>query len=178
MIGKMALTFFLALSLFSSPTSVLAATDKEDLLVGMKLLPLLSNKITDTVTFAIVFDPANASSKREAEGIKAILDSGMTISGDIKIIPVLVPASALDKLAGSKVAILAGGMGKYYDDVNKIAISNSILTMSTDLACVQGGKCIIGIVSKPRVEVYYNKSAAEAAKVTFSQVFSLLVKQI
>jgi hypothetical protein len=130
------------------------------------------------VPLAIVYDPAEAASKQEADGIKAALDSGLSISGDIKFVPVLVPAGTLDGLAASRVAILTAGLSGYYDGISRIAVTNSILTMSTDLACVRGGKCIIGIVSKPRVEIYYNRSAAEAAKVVFSQVFSLLVKEI
>lgn len=110
--------------------------------------------------------------------MKAIVDNHFEISGDIKLLAVLVPTNDLNKLAGSRVALLTGGLSKYYEDINKIATSNSILTMSTDLACVRAGKCIIGIISKPMVEIYYSKSAAEAAKISFSQVFSLLVKQI
>lgn len=50
--------------------------------------------------------------------------------------------------------------------------------MSTDLGCVKANKCILGLVSKPSVDIYYSKSAADAAKITFSPAFTMLVKQI
>ena len=159
-------------------TSSFAATDQADLAVGMKTLPLLANKITGTATLAIIFDPNNAASKEEAAGIKAILDSGFEAPGDLKITGVLVPVSDLDKMMGSKIAILTSGLSAHYGAITKVATNNGVLTMSTDLGCVKANQCVLGIVSKPHVEIYYSKTAADAAKISFGQVFAMLVKQI
>ncbi len=144
----------------------------------MKTLPLLTNKITGTTTLAILFDPANAASKQEASGIKAILDGNFVGPDELKLNGMLVPVNDLSKITGSKLAILTDGLSAHYDAISAAAISNGTLTMSTDLGCVQANKCVLGIVSKPHVEIYYSKAAAEAARITFGQVFTMLVKQI
>ncbi len=170
------LLFFL--SSLVAPMPVEAMTDEADLLVGLKVLPLLTEKMTGTVMFAIIFDPDNASSKQEAESIKNILDGNFETPGNVKLSPFLVPVNNLDLAVGSKIAFITAGLSKYYDGIGRAAGNGKILTMSTDLACVEANKCVIGIISKPNVEIYYSKSAAEAASIGFSQVFSLLVKQI
>src|SRR5208337_1593410 len=56
------------LSLAAAPAR---ATDQKDLAIGLKTLPLMENKITGAAVAAIVFDPANAASKADADAIKA-----------------------------------------------------------------------------------------------------------
>ena len=165
-------------SIMMLASSALAATDQTDLSVGIKTLPLLTNKIEGSAKIAIVFDPANGASKQEAGGIKAILDAGFEAPGDLKLTGVLVPVGDLATMADSKIAILTSGLSTHFDAISTAAASNSILTMSTDLSCVQANKCILGIVSRPNVEIYYSKTAADAAKISFSQAFKMLVKQI
>jgi len=157
---------------------VCAATDQADLSVGMKTLPLLTTKITGVATLAIVYDPDNPTSKEEADGIKAVLDSGFEAPGDLKLIGALVPVGNLGKMARSRIAILTGGLSAYYDAISAAAENNSILTMSTDLNCVKSNKCVLGIASKPRVEIYFSKAAADAAKISFAEAFTMLVKLI
>jgi hypothetical protein len=166
----------LAASAFAGPAS--AITDKADLSVGMKTLPLLTNKIIGTARLAIIFDPANTASKEEADGIKAILDEGFEAPGDLKLTGVLLPVDDLEKMAGSKIAILTDGLSRHYNAISNVAAKNEVLTMSTDLGCVQTNKCVLGIVSKPHVKIYYSKTAADTANVRFGQVFTMLVKQI
>ena len=155
-----------------------AATDQADLTVGIKTLPLLVDRITGTTTMAIIYDPANPASKSEADEIKSIVDKGLEAPGELKLVSKLVPVDELAALSGSKIAILTSGLSAHYDAIGKTASANAVLTMSTDLGCVQANKCILGIVSKPHVEIYYSKVAAEAAHINFGQVFALLVKQI
>lgn len=159
-------------------TSTLAATDEQDLSVGVKTLPLLSNKITGTVKLAIVFDPVNPASRAEANGIKAILDGGFEAPGDLKLVGVMLPVADLGMLSGNKIAVLTSGLSGHYDTIRDAASSNGVLTMSTDLECVRANRCVLGIVSKPHVEIYFSKMAADAAKLGFEQAFTMLVKQI
>ena len=153
------------------------ATEQKDLAVGLKTLPLLTNKLSGTAVAAVVFDPANPASKSDADAIKAALDGGMK-AGDVAISGVLVPVSDLSKLASAKIAFVAQGTSSSFDKIASAASSNGVLTISTDLDCVKGGKCVLGVVSSPSVEIYYNKAAGDAAKVTFSPAFTMLVKQI
>ena len=173
--------FVLALLVFmcSAPvTSAFADTDKSDLVVAMKTLPLLANKIVGMAKIAVIFDANNADSKQEATHIKNIIESGLEIPGDIKLVAILVPVTSLQDISGKQIAILTDGLSKYYDAINQLAINNHVLTMSTDLVCVHANKCILGIISQPKVEIYYSKQAADAAQVSFGPVFSMLVKQL
>lgn len=169
-------SIFFCCMAFSAPA--FAVTDKADITVGMKTLPLLTTKITGTVTLAIVFDPANAESKTEAQEIKAVLDGNFQASGDIKLVGLLLPVQELGNISHHKIAIITGGLSKYYDAIGAATANTGILTMSTDLDCVRANKCILGIVSKPTVDIYYSRSAADSAKTGFSQAFTMLVKQI
>lgn len=155
-----------------------AATDREDLAVGMRTLPLLTTAIIGEATLAIVYDPDNHASKEEADGIKAILDSEFEAPGDLKLVSALVPVGNLAKMAGSRIAVLTGGLSAHYDAISAAAASSSILTMSTDMSCVRSNKCVLGIVSKPHVEIYFSKTAADAAKISFAEAFTMLAKLI
>ena len=163
-------------ALLACPVS--AVTDQADLSVGMKTLPLLTSKIEGSATVAIIFDPDNPTSKEEASGIKAILDGGFEAPGDLKLSGVLVPTDELRRMAGSRIAVITGGMIAHYDAIGAAAATDGVLTMSTDLGCVRANKCVLGIVSKPHVEIYYSKIAADAAKISFDQIFTLLIKQM
>ena len=156
----------------------MAATDQVDLSVGMKTLPLLTNKIQGSATVAIVYDPSEPSSKEEAAGIKAILDGDFSAPGDLKLGGLLVPVNELGKMAGSKIAVLTGGLGSYYDAIGSAATAGDVLTMSTDLGCVQANKCVLGIVSKPHVQIYFSQGAADALHLGFSSAFLMLVHKI
>jgi hypothetical protein len=154
------------------------AADQLDLSVGLKTLPLLDNKITGATVMAIVYDPANAESKAEANTVKSIIDAGLTGPGGIKISSLMVTTAELAKLSEAKLAYVTYGLKGSYDAIGAAASSNGVLTMSTDLECVKANKCILGVVSKPSVEIYYSKTAADAAKMGFAQAFAMLVKQV
>lgn len=166
------------LASYTFPIPGYADTNKADLTVGMKTIPLLDTKLAGTVKLAILFDPANPDSKQEADRIKAILDGGFQTLDGLKLVGVLVPVDNLDMLRDSKIAVLSSGLAAYYNAINNAVTGNGILTMSTDLGCVRAQKCILGIQSRPRVEIYYSKEAAQNANVVFGQVFSLLVTEI
>ncbi len=159
-------------------TSVSAATDEADISVGMKTLPLLSDAITGTTFLAIIYDPSNAASVKEADGIKSIIDRKLETPDDLKLVGTLVPVGELQKLSASKIAFLTGELGSYYNAIGTVSARNHVLTMSTDLGCVQANQCVLGITSKPHVQIYFSQGAANAAQITFGQVFMMLVKKI
>ncbi|MDR3449739.1 MAG: hypothetical protein P4M15_08370 [Alphaproteobacteria bacterium] len=149
-----------------------------DLSVALKTLPLLTNKITGPTSVAIIYDPSNTESKADAERIKSIIDGGLQAPGDIKLITQLTSASDLSGLAAAKIAFLAQGMrSAACKAVAGVAASAGTLTISTNLDCVKANQCVLGIVSKPQVEVYFSPVAAEATKIGFASAFTMLTKQ-
>jgi hypothetical protein len=165
-----------SVTLSSAPCT--AKTERADLLLGIKTLPLLTNKIEGSANVAIIFDPASSASKQDAIGIKAIFDSGFEVSGNLELNSMLVPVNELGKMAGTRIAVLTEGLSANYDAISAAASAGGILTMSTDLGCVQSHKCVLGMVSSPHVVIYYSKVAADAARITFGEVFTMLVKRI
>lgn len=155
------------------------ATDQLDVSVGLKTLPLLTNKITGQATMAIVFDPANAASKADADAVKALLDAGIDAPGGVKLTGQLVGVGELAKLSAAKIVVVAAGVGKgSYDAIATAVAAAGALSISTDLDCAKAGKCVLGIVSKPNVEIYFSKAAADAAHVGFAPAFTMLAKPI
>jgi len=165
------------LLLWFALASPAAATERLDIQVGTKALPLLTNKMSGDVPMAVVYDPANADSKTDAEGIKKNVDDGIDAPGGIKLSAMLVGVGELSKLSTAKIAFLTPGLSAHFDAIGAAAAGAGVLTISTDIECVKAGKCILGVATKPSVTMYYSKAASEAAKITFSQAFTLLVKQ-
>lgn len=156
----------------------LAATNKDDLAVGVKSIPLLEKKIQGSAAVAVVFNPADAESKGEADVIKGIFDGGLDAPGGVKLSASLVPVSELGKISGSQIVVLTGGLKSYFEAIATAVNGAGVLSLSTDLECVRSNKCILGIVSKPSVEIYYSSKAAADANVSFATAFTMLVKKI
>lgn len=171
------LLWICALLVTSLLTATANATDQKDLSIAEKTLPLLQNKLSGTVSVAIVFDPANPASKSDADAIKAALDAEPNAAG-LTLAPVMVPASDLSKILPTKMAIISYGMKSFFDQIAAVAASAGTLTVSTDLDCVKSNKCVLGVVSAPAVDIYYSKAAADAGKIIFAPAFTMLVKQI
>lgn len=155
------------------------ATNQLDLSVALKTLPLLTNKIASPAVVAIIYNPASPESKVDAEAIKSIIDSGLEAPGNIKLTARMTSTSELSGLSGAKIAFLAHGLSLAdYSVVSTAASSVGVLTICTDIECVKTNKCVLGVVSKPQVEVYYSPTAAEAAKISFASAFTMLAKQV
>ncbi len=126
---------------------------------------------------AIIYDPANANSKADADAINAAIGGGMDAPGGAKITALMVPvADAAAKISQAKLAFVTRGACS--DAVGSAAAAAGVLSITTDLDCVKSNKSIIGVVSAPSVEIYYSKAASDAAKIGFSSAFTMLVKQI
>ncbi len=155
------------------------ATDQLDISTGLKTLLLMTNRVSGLIAVAVVFDPANPESRMDAENIRSAIDSGNGVPGGLKMTAELVGYTSFLKSTDAKVAFLAKAIPvSSFDTISATAQSSGILTISTDLDCVKSGKCVLGIMSKPRVEIYYSPAAAEAAHINFAPAFIMLAKQV
>lgn len=155
------------------------ATDVLDISTALKTLLLMNDKPSGAIVVAVVFDPAAPASKADAAAIKNNIDNGAGVPSGLNITAKLVETSALGNLSGAKVALLASDLpAGSFSAVSAAANALGVLTVSTDLACVKSGKCVLGIVSKPRVEILYNAAAADAAHISFANTFLMLVEHI
>ncbi|MTJ81939.1 MAG: hypothetical protein F8N37_13125 [Telmatospirillum sp.] len=161
------------------PASPAQATDAVDLAVGLKTLPLLADRIASPVTMAVVFDPANPESRRDADVIKAAADASPRLSGGQALVALPVAVTDLPSLKGLRLIFLAQGVGGHaFDVVSETAATAGVLSITADLSCVNAGKCVIGIVSRPTVEVFFSATAADRAHVEFTPAFAMLAKRV
>ena len=160
-------------------TQLARATDKLDLSVAMKTLPLLSRALMSPVPVAVVYDPTIPESKADADTIKSVFDGGLEAPGDTKMNTSLVDIKALAGLSNFKIVFLTHGLSTADGEVVGLAASAAgCLTFCSDIDEVKANNCVIGLTSKPRVAVYYSPTAAENARISFVPAFTMLVKQV
>lgn len=154
-----------------------AETTSRDIDVLGRTFNFLENRISGSVPTAIVYDSSNAASQTEATAIQGLLGNGLSVGG-ATLTPVMVDVSSISDISGYRVAIVTGGMSGHYASILAAAQSGNTLTVSTDISCVQGGSCVMGVQSAPSVEIYVNRSAAESCGVGFQQAFRMMINEI
>lgn len=155
------------------------ATNTLDITTGLKPLILLNGRNSESVKVVIVFDSGSEASRNDAQLIKSDMDNGASVPGGLKIVTQLMAVSDIAKLGEAKAVFLADSISPSgYDAINNAASLAGALTISTDLRCVRTNKCVLGIVTSPRVEIYYSPTAADALRINFPAAFLMLVRQI
>jgi len=153
-----------------------ADTSAKDIQIAARAVAFMTNAPSGDVMTAIVYDPANAASQSEADAIMAAMAKGVK-AGKAKLLPKLVPIDSLGNISGSKVAFITGGMGSHHAAIFAAASTQAILVISTDMDCVNAGNCVVGVASKPKVEIIISSSARTAADISFKSAFLMMVKE-
>lgn len=142
---------------------------------GVRALSFLRPVMSGAVTAAIIYQPGNAASEKEALSIERALGGGLVV-GALTLKARRVPANALSGLAGTRVAFLTKGLN--YSDIASATAPRSIVTIGSDPACALAGFCVIAISSVPTVQITVSKVACAAARVSFGSAFLMLVKEV
>ena len=158
------------------PLSAFAGTTQLDIKVGGKAAAFVQPALSGDVPTAIVFDPANAESKADADAIAAAIGDGLSIKNST-LKPVMVEIGNLSALSGVKVAFLTHGLGGNKAAVASAAAQNGVLTISNDMSCVESDQCVVGVESKPKVSIVVSKAASEASSLSFGSAFLMMVKE-
>lgn len=168
--------FAAAMILMGSPAS--ADVGLKDVQVVAKTLGFTNPPLSGSIKVAIVFDPALPQSQKDADDLKGILGAGLA-AGAATLVPTMVPVAQLDaSLDGVGVVFITGGMSSHYDRIFTSAKGKKLLSVSNDVACVQAGRCIMGVKSDPKVEIIVNKTAADASSVGFAPAFRMMISEI
>ena len=177
-LARLSVSCVLALFLLASQPAW--ATTSTDILVGVKTLPLLSEKPTSPVIIGIIYDPNSSASKADADVAMAAFNKIGQVAGGLQFIGKLIPVTELSKLAQVRAAFIMEGTRASMDAIYAASTATHVLTMSSDISCVQNEKCTLGILTggASDVEIYYSKAAADAASVSFVQAFLMLVKRV
>ena len=58
------------------------------------------------------------------------------------------------------------------------ASSSGVMTVSTDMGCVESGNCVMGVQAAPSVRIVVNRGAADASSVSFAAAFAMMIEEI
>ena len=156
---------------FAAPAA--AETTQRDLEVIGRALGFVEGASGSDRTVAIVYDPA---SQAEAEALNAAMSGGLS-AGRVTLNGRLVPAGDLSGLSGAHAAVLLGSASGDAGVFGQ-ASSNGVMTVSTDMGCVESGQCVMGVQSAPSVRIVVNGGAAEASSVSFAAAFAMMIEEI
>jgi hypothetical protein len=143
--------------------------------VASRVISFLQPAPTGTIPGAIIYQPGNAASEAEAASIER---AGPLVAGKGSLRLKRVPVGSLGQLAGVRVAFVTSGLREEESQIAAAAARQSILTITSDLNCVQAAHCVVAISSAPRVQITVSRAASKAANIQFGSAFLMLVKEI
>lgn len=152
-----------------------AAADLLNVPVAARVVSFLQPPPTGSLQAAIIYQPGNSASEAEAAAIER---AGTLSAGKATLRLRRVAVSALGGLAGTRVAFVTSGLRDQQAQIAAAASRQSILTITSDLGCVQAGRCAVAVSSQPRVQITVSRAACKAANVQFGSAFLMLVKEI
>jgi hypothetical protein len=156
-----------------------AATTPADLGVGVRTVRFLEDPPKDKVPVAVVYDGQSKESSDDAQAILAWLQANRSVLG-AEIEPGLVDVRNLTGLSVPRgVAIVAAHTDqRFFDAIFDYARRTGALTMSADLACVNAGRCTVGMRAGDSVVVLVNHQVMKDCGTRFKQGFLMMVKGI
>jgi len=154
--------------------SPMAAADL-NLPVATRVISFLQPAPSGTIAAAIIYEPGNAASEAEAASIE---HGGILVAGKGTLRLKRVAANALGGLAGVHVAFVTTGLREAQGQIAAAAARQSILTITSDVGCVEAAHCVVAISSSPRVQITVSRAASKAANIQFGSAFLMLVKEI
>ncbi|WP_300555987.1 hypothetical protein [Maricaulis sp.] len=150
-----------------------AETTTRDLEVIGRALGFVENQSGSERVLAIIHDAASAG---EAEALLASLGGGLR-AGRVTLTGRLVNSADLSGLDGAHAAVLLGAVAGDAS-VAQAVNSASILSVSSDMGCVQAQGCVMGVQSAPSVRIVVNRANAGAASVSFAAAFAMMIEEI
>ena len=140
--------------------------------VAGRVLTFLENGPTGRAVIGVVYDPAKPGSVAEKNAIMAAIGGGYS-AGAVTIIGKPMEAGAV---GGAKILFVTRGVN--YAAVGSDARAKHIITIGSDVACVESGACVIGISTDPTVQIVVNHNAAAAVGASFRAAFRMMIHEI
>jgi hypothetical protein len=162
----------------ASPAPAPAATEPgaDELRLIAQSMGFLLRPPTGTREVGIVYPAGSAAGRAEAERIRDAFGTSLQ-AGSLTLIPRLltvVEAAHEDSAA----ALLLTDAALPQASALALAIAGKgMLTITSDPASVTTGKAVMAVRSEPRVEIYVNRAAAQAAGVEFSTAFRMMIQE-
>ncbi len=161
-------------ALFLCPLGSHAEGSREIQVAG-RTLTFLDNGPSGKVVFAVVFDPSKPASVAEKDEVMAAIGAGMSVGG-ATVVGRAVEMNGLGSAGDAGAFYLTHGVN--YTAAGAFAKSKKILSISSDMACVQSGACVMGVAASPKVEIVVNAATAGAEGISFKAAFKMMIKEI
>jgi hypothetical protein len=147
-----------------------------DLQIAARALSFMEDPLSGSVRVGIVHAPANARSARQAEELRAMLGSGLQV-GNLELRPVMVELDDAE-VAEVDLFFLTEYLNPHQVPLSSISAVRQIPCVTTDIAQVQSGTCIMGVRSTPKIEILVNRAATLESGMTFSTVFRVMITEL
>ena len=159
------------------PRPCMAQFSARDGQIIARTLSFLDPGTTGVVELGIAYAPGRPASVRQAENLRAVIGDAL-VAGKVTLKAKLIPVDQLPKASRIVGIFVTADLGSQLDEVAATARRLHIPTISTEMACVQAARCILGFSSQPTVEIVLNHNAANSAGVRFTQAFRMLVREL
>lgn len=171
---KRSLALALVSALFAT-AAVCAEITQTDVLVAGRAIGFVEKFGRGELSIGIVVASDSAQSVQQANDLRATLGSQFRV-GNLVLKPVVL---RLNQLADADVDLffLTDGVGAEATKVAEVGKARKIPCITFDLSQVRNGVCTIGVQSRPRIEVFVNRKAAEESNTKFSNVFRLMITE-
>lgn len=123
---------------------------------------------------AIAYTAGDSDSKQDALAIAAEVGAGLVTRRGV-LRPLVVDT---DSLAEHRFAVVIQAAGAAGPALAHAWRTQHALCVTTDFVTVRKGECIIGIRTKPRVQIVLNEQAARAADVHFATAFLMMINEL
>lgn len=147
-----------------------------DLQVAARALSFMEKPLSGRVRVGVVYSPQSPRSTSQAQQLRAQLGAGMKV-GNLELVPVMVPLGDA-KTAGVDLFLLTEYVPPGEMSLAGISKARQIPCVTTDLAMVKNGSCIMAVSSKPKIEIIVNRNAAIDSGLRFATAFRVMVTEI
>ena len=148
----------------------------QDLQIAARALSFMETPLTGSVRAGIVYSARDQRSVRQAEELERLLERGVRL-GSFNVRAVRVE---IDRVAGADVDLFL--MTDFVRDAGAqravLSGTKSIPCVTTDIELVRDGVCMMGVRSKPKVEILISHEAARKSGITFATVFRMLITEL
>jgi hypothetical protein len=146
-----------------------AQTDSRELQMIARAVAFVQGLPRGAIEVAVVDGPG-------ADAMAAAMGGGVA-AGGVTLLPRRISLADLPG-SGVRVIIVPEGQGASHQAIAEAARRLHAVTLSSDMACVRGGHCVVGVAVRPRVDIVISRAAAAAANVRFSQAFRVVFREI
>ena len=172
---KTATALGLIFALIAAAGPARAQVTQTDVLVAGRAIGFVEKFAAGELTIGIVFASDSAQSTQQANELRAILGNRFRVGNHV----LRASLVRMDELSEADVDLffLTQGVGGAASRVALVSRERKVPCITFDLAQVRNGACVVGVQSRPRVEVLVNRKAAAASATVFSDVFRLMITE-